>query len=146
MEIIRWCGVALGIFLAFFIGNSAQEYFMIFALFTVMFIAGITFIESFFFGEEGSKISGYGVGSGYQRQSGLHFFAIAVTMLVALGLGWGFYSFLGIYMVLLIFLTMSSLNHLYTGLKEKMVMNTFLRPILTILLWVISLYFIWPAL
>ena len=85
-------------------------------------------------------------GEGYRRQSRMHFLALTVVMFFAWILNWGFMAYVGIYMVLLVFLTFSSINHLYTGLKEKFVMNTLLRPILTIFLWVITLYFLLPAL
>jgi hypothetical protein len=147
LEIIRWAGVALGIFFAFYWGNNSQSQFSIFAIFSVIFLAGITAIESMFFKEGGSEVSGYGEGGeGYRRQSRMHFLAITVVMFFAWILNWGFMAYVGIYMVLLVFLTFSSINHLYTGLKEKFVMNTLLRPILTIFLWVITLYFLLPAL
>jgi hypothetical protein len=147
LEIIRWAGVALGIFFAFYWGNSPQSQFSIFAIFSVIFLAGITAIESMFFGKGGAEVSGYGEdGAGYRRQSRMHFLALTVVMFFAWILNWGFIAYMAIYMVLLVFLTFSAINHLYTGLKEKFVMNTLLRPILTIFLWVITLYFLLPAL
>ena len=62
LEIIRWAGVALGIFFAFYWGNNPQSQFSIFAIFSVIFLAGITAIESMFFGEGGAEVSGYGEG------------------------------------------------------------------------------------
>lgn len=147
LEIIRWSGVALGIFFAFYWDTNPQAQFSIFAIFTVIFLAGVTAIEGIFFSEGATLVSGYGdTGGGYRRQSGMHFLAITVVMLIAWLMNWGFYSYLAIYMVLLVFFTFSAINHLYTGLKEKFVMNTLLRPIGTIFLWVITLYFLLPAL
>jgi hypothetical protein len=147
LEIIRWAGVALGIFFAFYFDTNPQSQFSIFAFFTVIFLAGVTAIEGIFFREGATLVSGYGdSGEGYRRQSRMHFLAITVVMLIAWIMNWGFYSYLAIYMVLLVFFTFSAINHLYTGLKEKFVMNTLLRPIATIFLGIITLYFLLPAL
>lgn len=146
LEICRWVGVAIGIFFAFYWSTNPQSQFNIFAVFTVVFIAGLTAIEGLFFSESASEVSGYSGGSAYQRQSSLHFLALAVTMILSLILGWGFYAYLSLLMFMLIFLTLSSLNHLYIGLKEEFVLNSFLRPILTLFLWAISLFFILTAL
>ncbi len=144
---MRWAGVALGIFFAFYSGTNPQSQFSIFAFFTVIFLAGFTAIEGIFFGESAAQVSGYGdSGSGYRRQSRMHFLAIAVVMLFAWWLNWGFNAYLAIYMVLLVFLTFSAVNHFYTGIKEKFVANTLLRPLGTIFLWVVTLYFLLPAL
>lgn len=146
LEICRWVGVAIGIFFAFYWSTNPQSQFNIFAVFTVVFIAGLTAIEGLFFSESASEVSGYNGGSAYQKQSSLHFLALAVTMILSLILGWGFYAYLSLLMFMLIFLTLSSLNHLYIGLKEEFVINSFLRPILTLFLWAISLFFILTAL
>jgi hypothetical protein len=146
LEICRWVGVAIGIFFAFYWSTNPQSQFNIFAVFTVVFIAGLTAIEGLFFSESASEVSGYSGESAYQRQSALHFLALAVTMILSLILGWGFYAYLSLLMFMLIFLTLSSLNHLYIGLKEEFVINSFLRPILTLFLWAISLFFILTAL
>jgi hypothetical protein len=146
LEIFRWLGVAIGIFLAFYWGNNALTQFNIFAIFSVIFIAGFTAIEGMFFSESAGEVSGYGEGGAYQRQSALYSLALTITMIVAVLLGWGFHAYLGLLIFLMIFLTLSSINHLYTGMKDKIVVNSILRPILTILLWIITLYFLLPAL
>jgi hypothetical protein len=147
LEIIRWVFVAVGIFFAFYLGNTPQAQFSIFAIFSVIFLAGFTAIESIFFSEGGAKVAGYeGDGGGYRRQSRMHFLALTAAMIIAWLLNWGFYAYLGIYMVLLLFFTFSAVNHFYTGMKEKFVMNTLLRPLLTIVLWIMTLYFLLPAL
>jgi hypothetical protein len=147
LEIIRWGGVAVGIFFAFYLGGSPQTQFSIFAIFSVIFLAGVTAIEGIFFSEGGAEVAGYGTDSGgYRRQSRMHFVALTLAIIIAWLLNWGFFAYLGIYMILLLFFTFSAINHFYTGLKEKFVMNTLLRPILTIFLWIVSLYFILPAL
>jgi hypothetical protein len=144
---MRWAGVALGIFFAFYWDTNPQLQFSIFAFFTVIFLAGVTAIEGIFFKEGAAQVSGYGdTGEGYRRQSRMHFLAITVVMLIAWFMNWGFYSYMAIYLVLLVFFTFSAVNHLYTGLKGKFVMNTLLRPLGTIFLWIITLYFLLPAL
>ena len=146
LEIFRWVGVAIGIFFAFYWGTNPQSQFNIFAIFSVVFITGFTAIEGLFFSESASEVSGYAGGGAYQRQSTLHFLALAVTMILSLIFGWGFYAYLSLLMFMLIFLTLSSINHLYNGFKDGFVINSFLRPILTLFIWIISLYFILPAL
>lgn len=146
LEIFRWVGVAIGIFFAFYWGANSQSQFNIFAIFSVVFIAGFTAIEGLFFSESASEVSGYTYGGAYQRQSTLHFLALAVTMILSLIFGWGFYAYLSLLMFMLIFLALSSINHLYNGFKDRFVLNSFLRPILTLFLWAISLFFILPAL
>lgn len=147
IEILRWAGVALGIFFAFYWGSDPQSQFSIFAFFTVIFLAGFTAIEGLFFGEGAAQVTGYGdQGSGYRRQSRMHFLAITVVMFFAWLLNWGFYAYMAIYMVLLVFFTFSAVNHFYTGLKEKFVMNTLLRPLVTVMLWMITIYFLLPLL
>jgi hypothetical protein len=139
-----WCG--FGNIFCILLGHKSTTQFSIFAIFTVVFLAGVTAIEGIFFTEGATLVSGYGDNGGYRRQSRMYFLAINVVMLIAWLMNWGFYSYLAIYMVLLVFFTFSAINHLYTGLKEKFVMNTLLRPIRTIFLWVITLYFLLPAL
>ncbi|HMK53831.1 MAG TPA: hypothetical protein VK444_03535 [Methanobacteriaceae archaeon] len=146
LEILRWTGVAIAIFFGFYLGTNPQSQFSIFAIITVLFVGGITTLEIFTLAKSGSDVSGYGKGGAYQRQSGVHFLAITLTMILAWFMGWGFYAYASIFMVLLIFLTLSAVNHLYSGLKEKFVLNTILRPLLTLFLWIISLYFLLPAL
>lgn len=146
LEILRWVGVFLGIFFAFLWGTSPFQQFSIFAIFTIVFVAGLTGIEGLFFGKSAVEVSGYDQGSAYQRQSAFNSLALAITAVLAFLLGWGFYAYAGLLMVLLIFLTFSAINHFYTGMEEKFVLNTLLRPLLVILLWIISLYFLLPAL
>jgi hypothetical protein len=146
LEILRWIGVFLGIFFAFLWGTGPLQQFSVFAIFTIIFVAGLTGIEGLFFGRSAVKVSGYDQGSAYQRQSAFNNLALAITAVLALLLGWGFYAYVGLLMVLLIFLTFSAINHFYTGMKDKFVLNTLLRPILVVLLWFMSLYFLLPAL
>jgi hypothetical protein len=147
LEIIRWTGVAFGIFLSFYLSNNPQIQFSIFAIVTVIFLAGFTVIEGVFFGEGAEVVSGYGgQGEGYRRQSRMHLMAITLVMIIAWILNWGFYSYVAIYMVLLVFFTLSAINHLYTGIKEKFVLNTILRPLATIFLWIMTIYLLLPAL
>ncbi len=137
----------MGIFFAFYWDTNPQAQFSIFAIFLVISLVGVTAIEGISFSEGATLVSGYGdTGEEYRRQSRMHFLAITVVMLIVWLMNWGFYSYLAIYMVLLVFFTFSAINHLYTGLKEKFVMNTLLRPIGTIFLWVITIYFLLPAL
>ena len=59
LEIMRWVFVAIGIFFAFYWGNNnPQTQFSIFAIFTVIFLAGFTAIEGIFFSEGGAEVAG----------------------------------------------------------------------------------------
>jgi hypothetical protein len=146
LEILRWCGVAVGIFLAFLLGTGPVQQFNIFAIISVIFVAGLTAVEGLFFGKSAAEVSGYGEGGvGYRRQSQMHFIALFLAIIISAIFSWGFFSYFGIYLVFILFLTLSAINHFYTGIKEKFVVNTLLRPLLVVLIWVITLYFLLPA-
>ncbi|MCE5215215.1 MAG: hypothetical protein LLF83_10920 [Methanobacterium sp.] len=146
LEILRWCGVAFGIFLAFLWGTGPVQQFNIFSIISLIFIAGLTAFEGLFFSKSASEVSGYGEGGAYQRQSALHFLALVIVLIIAVIFDWGLFAYVGLFMVLVVFLTLSAINHLLSGIKEKFVLNTILRPLLVIFLWLITLYFLLPVL
>ncbi len=135
LEILRWGGVAVGIFLANLLGKSPAEQFSIICLWTVIPIAGLTGIESVFFAKRAAKQSGYGDGGPYQRQSGLNNLAVAVTAAFVYILHWGIYAKAAVMTTLLVFLILSAINHGYTAMKEKnRTIKNLLRPAMTALL------------
>ncbi len=146
LEILRWFGIGLSIFLAFLWGSEPLQQFNIFSVISLIFISGLTAVEGLFFSKSASKISGYGEGGAYQRQSALHFLSLLIVVMIAVILNWGLFAYMSLFMVLMVFLTLSAVNHLISGIKEKFVLNTVLRPLLVILLWSITLYFLLPAL
>lgn len=131
LEILRWVGVAVGLFLAFSYQEPRQQ-FSVLCFFTVVSVAGLTGIESLFFGEKASQQSGYGPGRAYQRQSGMNNLALAAATLLIYLFGWGVQAKATVMFVLLIFLVFSAVNHAYTALKEnnKSIKNL-LRPFMT---------------
>jgi hypothetical protein len=143
LELMRWFGLPLGIFFAFFWGNNPAEQFNIFAVFAVVFIAGLTGIESLFFEKEASKLSGHGESKIYQRQSGINNIALAITAPIVYMFGWGLYAEAALVTVLIISLSLYSLNHLYTGMKEyNNTSKGFMGSILTLILFVIVVCFL----
>ena len=142
LKLMQWVGVPLGIFFAFLWGNSPVEQFNIFVVFVVISIAGLTGIESLFFGKTASKLSGYAENRVYQRQSGINNLALAITAIFAYLVGWGLYAEAALVTVLLIFLSFSSVNQVYTGIKEHNKSSRgFMRPVLIIILFVVVLCF-----
>ena len=142
LELMRWAGVPLGIFFAFLWGNSPVEQFNIFAVFVVVSIAGLTGIESLFFAKTASKLSGYAENRAYQRQSGINNLALAITAIFAYLVGWGLYAEAALVTALLIFLSLSSVNHVYAGIEEHNKSSRgFMRPVLIIILLVLVLCF-----
>jgi len=142
LEIIRFASVAIGIFLAILWGNNPVQQFSIVTAFAVIFIAGLTGIESIFFGESASEQSGYTGGRAYQRQSGANNLALAITALLVYILGWGYYAQLTIMSVLIIFLALSGTNHAYSAIKESNhSIKNMSRPIMTIVFLVTLLFF-----
>jgi hypothetical protein len=113
----------------------------------VVSFAGLTGIESLFFAHGAARLSGYGQGSPYQRQSGMNNLALACVSLVVLLARWGTQAEVAVLLVLLVFLALSAVNHLLTGLSEtRRTMRTFTRPVGTILLIAFTVPFIIRAL
>ncbi|MDD3984948.1 MAG: hypothetical protein PHY59_03450 [Methanobacterium sp.] len=142
LEISRWTSIAIGIFLAMLWGNDPVQQFSIITAFAVIFIAGLTGIESIFFSESASEQSGYKGGREYQRQSGANNIALAITAILVYLLGWGYYAQLTIMSVLIIFLALSGTNHAYSAIKESNhTIKNMSRPIITIVFLVMLLFF-----
>lgn len=141
-EFVRLASIPVGIFFAFLWGNNPVQQFSILTAFAVIFIAGLTGIESIFFGKTASEQSGYAGGRGYQRQSGANNLALAVTAVLVYILGWGFYAQLTLMSVLIIFLALSGTNHAYSAFKGNKSKKNMSRPIMTLVLLVIFLIFL----
>lgn len=146
-EIARWGGVAMGFFFAFYWGNNPAEQFTILTVFVVSFVAGLTAIESLLFSKEASESTGYEGGRAYQRQSAVNNLALAIVALLSFYLSWGVFASAAVMSVLLVFLSLSAVNHLYSAVKENnKVAKSYLRPILTVLLILVVLPVMIPAL
>ena len=80
-------------------------------------------------------VSGYKGGGAYQRQSGFNNLALAITTIMVYVFHWGTLAEITVMTVLLVFLTLSALNHAYSAYKEKNYkIQNLLRPILTVAL------------
>lgn len=147
LEILRWVGVGLGIFLALLLGKDPAQQFNILCIWVVISLAGLTGIESVFFGKAAAKLSGYGEGGAYQRQSGINNLALAITTLLVYFLNWGLYAKISVMTVMLIFLSLSASNHAYSAIKEhNKSFKNFLRPIMTTVLLAVIIPFMIRAL
>lgn len=147
LEYARWTGAGVGIFWANYAGGSAAEQFGIITIWTVLAVAGLSGVESLFFGQAASRISGYGTGGAYQRQSGLGNLALALACILAYALGWGTMAQAALMSVLLTFLVLSSANHAYSAFREgNRNRRNLLRPVLTLLLVVVILPYMIAAL
>lgn len=146
LEILRWVGVGVGVFLAFGYQEPRQQ-FSVLCIFTILSVAGLTGIESLFFGKKASEQSGYGPGRAYQRQSGLNNLALAAATLLVYLFGWGVQAKATVMFVLLIFLVFSAVNHAYTALRDgNKSLKNFLRPFMTAVLLGMVLPFLIRAL
>lgn len=135
LEYARWTGAGVGIFWANYVGGSPAEQFATITAWTVLSVAGLSGIESTVFAKNASKISGYGGGGGYQRQSGLNNLALALACALAYALGWGTLAQAALMSVLLIFLILSAANHAYSAFREgNRSRRNLLRPLLTAVL------------
>lgn len=138
-EILRWIGVFIGIFLAFYFGTNPVQQFGIMFVWVTVSLAGLTGIN-LFFGKTSSEYSGYMSESGYRRQSGINLLAVAITALIVYFLNWGTYAQAAVMIILLIFFVINSINHVYStyaeGARNKM--NIF-RPVMTLILLIVVL-------
>jgi hypothetical protein len=133
IEIVRWIGAGTGIFLAFFIQNDPARQLDILVPWVVISIAGLSGIESVFFGSAAAMQSGYERGSAYQRQAGVSNLALAITTIFVYLLGWGLQAKASLLIVLCVFLFLSGLNHAYSAVKEyNRSMKNLIRPFITV--------------
>ena len=148
LEMARWAGVGLGVFLAHLWGGTPQAQFSLVCFWSVVPVAGLTGLESLCFGKKASEQSGYGGGGGaYQRQSGLNNLALALACVLAYALGWGVMAQAALMSTLLIFLALSAANHAWSAIKEKnLAPKNLLRPGLAALLVALTLPYMIAAL
>lgn len=131
IEAARWIGVVAGFALAYGHGTAAEERLHLLAPWLVGSLAGLTGIESVFLGPAAARLSGYAP-SAYQRQSGMNNLALAATALLAHALGWGAAADMAVVSALLIFLSLSAANHLWSAWREgNLAPRGFARPAAT---------------
>ena len=143
LELSRWAGAGTGIFLAFFIQNDPMLQLDILCIWVIVSIAGLTGIESIFFGEIAAQQSGYGTGRAYQRQSGFFNLSLALATILVYILKWDLQSKAALLIVLLLFLLFSGVNHAYSAVVEhNKSLKNLMRPIMTFLILVTIIPFI----
>jgi hypothetical protein len=108
--------------------------------FVVMIMSGTVAFESLILGEAASEKIGYAPNRAYQIQSGLANSATAITALMVYILNWGRYADATIVIVMLLFFTLSALNHFATAVRGRnMKIVNLLRPAIALLLNVFML-------
>jgi hypothetical protein len=134
LEAGRWLGVVAGFALAWSLGSTPAERLHVLAPWLVGSLAGLTGIESVFFGRVAARVTGYAP-SAYQQQSGMNDLALAVTALLAYALDWGAAADVTVTSILLIFLSLSACNHVWSAWREGNVSpRSFTRPAATVAL------------
>ncbi|WP_294347319.1 DUF6790 family protein [Prosthecochloris sp.] len=135
LEILRFTGCGIGVFLAYYYGENPEEILRIMTPWFVGSVAGLSAVERFFFSKEAATEKGFEKGSNYQRQNAFWFLAVAVTSLTIFIAGWNEYANLSLVCVFCTFLLLSAANHLYSMIADR---NTrwqnVIRPLLTVLL------------
>ncbi|MBL7205648.1 MAG: hypothetical protein ISS63_15185 [Desulfobacteraceae bacterium] len=135
MEWIRPASIVLVYFLAEYFGTDAISNFHILGPIVVVVMSGTVAFESLILGEIGSEKIGYKPNRPYQIQSGLNNLATAVTALLVFVLDWGRYADATIVTAMLLFFTLSAVNHAATAIKEhNMKPVNLMRPIMALLL------------
>ncbi len=118
LEIARFAGVFIGFCLAFRQPSDPQRAFHWLSVCVVASIAGMTGIESLFFGKQGASASGYSDPGPYQRQSAFNNLSVAIVSLAVFAMNWGPQAEAAICSVLLVFLTLSSINHVHSAWQD----------------------------
>ena len=146
-EITRLVGVLAGFWLAFSELSDPVRAFRWLSVCVVVAIAGMTGIESLFFGKQAASASGYSDPGPYQRQSGLNNLAVAIIALAVFAMHWGTRAEAALCSVLLVFLALSASNHVYSGCRDgNPSWRGFTRPLGTLILWIGVLPFMFRAL
>ena len=146
LEVTRWVCVVVGFQIAYFNSGHPPEQLHLLMPWLVLSLMGLSAIESLFFGQAASKITGY-TPSAYQRQSGLCMLSAALAaLLVWLG-GWGLHADAAVLSMTLIFFGLSACNHAWSALREgNRGLQNLMRPVLTALLIGFAIPFIVRAL
>jgi len=135
MEWLRPAGIVLVFYFANYFGTDATSRFHILGPFLVMLMSGTVAFESLILGEVASEKIGYKPHRAYQIQSGLANAATAITALLVYVLDWGQHADATIVTAMLLFFTLSAVNHLATAIMERnMKPVNLLRPVMVLLL------------
>ena len=147
LEIARFAGVFTGFWLAFKNFSNPTLAFHYLSMWVVVSVAGIAAVESLCFSKQAAAASGYADPGPYQRQSGLNNLAVAIMSLVVYYLHWSTEAEAAICLVLLIFLSLSALNHGHSWWRDgNRSWRGFTRPLGTLILLAAVLPFMFRAL
>lgn len=135
LEFTRIALTAIGIFMAYYYGNTPEEVLRIISPFVITAIAGLSGIEGLFFSKAASRAAGFESGSNYQRQSSFAFLTLGIMALVVFIMRWGTMAELTISLSFLMIFSLSALNHTWQIISEKNYhWKNLNRPFLTALL------------
>lgn len=139
MEWIRPAGIIAVYFAAEALGHDAVSKFHILGPITTIIMSGTVAFESLFLSNTSSEKIGYKPDRAYQIQSGLNNLATAITALLVFLLNWGQYADATVVAVMLVFFSLSALNHTLTAIRNhNMKPVNLMRPILALLLiWIL---------
>jgi hypothetical protein len=139
-DIIRIVGVTIAFFFGYQIGfagetydAAAQLHFMVPVM--IVTIAGITGIESIFFGDKAAELKGFEVGSNYQKQSGIALLSYAFIAAFVYFAQWGIKAELTILFTFIFFFFFSAINHGVNAIKKhNYAWQNINRPFITLIL------------
>ncbi len=138
LELLRFTGCGLGVFLAYCFGNTPEEILRIMTPWFIGSVAGLSGIEGLFFSEKAAQEKGFEKGSNYQRQNAFWFLSIAVIAILTYISGWNAYANIALVFVFCLFLILSAINHTYTIFSEEnRTWQNVIRPVLTALLTIV---------
>lgn len=141
IEIVRIAGTGLGVFLAYYFGETPQEILSIMCPWVVISIAGTSGLEGLFFGRQAAIEKGYEQGSNYQTQSAIALLSYAVIALVVYLMQWGTDAELTIVLTFMFFTIFSGVNHARSIIQDKNYKWANLnRPFLAVLLITVLWY------
>lgn len=135
LEILRFTGCGVGVFLAYYFGESPEGILRIMTPWFVGSVAGLSAVEGLFFSGQAAAEKGFEEGSNYQRQNAFWFLATAITSLIIFFAGWNEYANISLVLVFCSFLLLSAANHAYSMIADKnTTWQNVIRPLLTALL------------
>jgi len=135
LEWIRPAGIGLVYFLAEYLRTDPISKFHLLGPIVVVITSGSVAFESLVLGEASSEKIGYRSDRPYQTQSGLSNLATALTALLVFVLDWGRYADATVVIVMLLFLTLSAVNHAVTAIRDRnWKPANLMRPLMSLLL------------
>mgnify|MGYP000875608452 CR=1 FL=1 len=119
IEILRITATGIGVFLAYYYGETPTEVLHIMSPWVVFAIAGTSGLEGLFFGKQGAIEKGFEQGSNYQTQSAIALLSYGIISLVVYFMNWGTNAELTIVFTFLFFMFFSAVNHTRSIIVDK---------------------------